>query len=452
MSLLRDGQEIGNTYVVERLLGEGAFAEVYRVQHRFLGRQAMKVFKAVGMTLEEIHETLGEAALLSKIGHPNIIRVFDANVLDVGDGTLGYFTMEYVPGGTLEGRWKSYRDQFMPVGEVVEILRQVCAGLSVAHSEDPPIIHRDIKPQNVLIGYDGGGMRVRVSDFGLAKRVNPLTLLTSAQGTLGFKPPEAFANMDSCAADVWALGTTLYLLLTDTLPYPALDERDIMDSRRFIGALRPPSMYNIRVDPALDAIVARCLALNPEDRYPNAAALLKDLNEWTPGEGGKKAALEASSTRTAKSALGRRVRSNRDAAASMVRRALRLSEAPGKLLEAADRSRYRTVERDLREAIDSRDPDVLRQRIEDCCMLALEVLRRRPEFWVAQFKKLVERKAEMRDQALAEQLIAQGRRAINNNDLPALQAVVRQLDSLLPTPPSPDGVTFDPRRTIRKGH
>ena len=85
-------------------------------------------------------------------------------------------------------------------------------------------------------------------------------------------------------------------------------------------------------------------------------------------------------------------------------------------------------------------------------MLALEVLRRRPEFWVAQFKKLVERKAEMRDQALAEQLIAQGRRAINNNDLPALQAVVRQLDSLLPTPPSPDGVTFDPRRTIRKGH
>jgi serine/threonine-protein kinase len=83
MRLLEEGQVIRETYEVERFLGEGAFAEVYRVQHRFLGRQAMKVFKRVGMSLDEIHEMLGEAILLSRINHPNIVRVFNADVLDI---------------------------------------------------------------------------------------------------------------------------------------------------------------------------------------------------------------------------------------------------------------------------------------------------------------------------------------------------------------------------------
>ena|SRR5947209_346103 len=104
MRLLEEGQTVRDTYEVERFLGEGAFAEVYRVKHRFLGRQAMKVFKRVGMNLEEIHEMLGEAILLSRIGHPNIVRVFDANVLEAAQGTCGYFTMENIPGGSCSGR------------------------------------------------------------------------------------------------------------------------------------------------------------------------------------------------------------------------------------------------------------------------------------------------------------------------------------------------------------
>jgi len=99
MALLEDGQTIRDTYEVERFLGEGAFAEVFRVKHRFLGRQAMKVFKRVGMTVPEIEDILGEAIMLSRIGHPNIVRVFDANVLDTEKGLCGYFTMENVPGG-----------------------------------------------------------------------------------------------------------------------------------------------------------------------------------------------------------------------------------------------------------------------------------------------------------------------------------------------------------------
>jgi len=134
MSLLQEEQIIRGTFEVERLLGEGAFAEVYRVKHRFLGRQAMKVFKMVGMTIEETEEMLGEALVLSRIGHPNIVRVFDANVTDTSRGICGFFTMEYVAGGSLERFWRSHGNRFVPVETAIDLIRQVCRGLAVCPS------------------------------------------------------------------------------------------------------------------------------------------------------------------------------------------------------------------------------------------------------------------------------------------------------------------------------
>ena len=335
MSILIEGQSVGSTYVVERFLGEGAFAEVYRVQHRFLGRQAMKVLKQRGMELSELEKTLSEAILLSKIGHPNIIRVFDANITTQGDSTIGYFTMEYVPGGSLDNYWKSYQDTFMPIKQAVDVLTQVCTGLTVAHSESPPIIHRDIKPQNILIGYNEAGMIARLADFGLAKQVNALTLLASCQGTLGFKPPESFKNMDSCAADVWAIGTTLYLLLTNVLPYPSLEDRDISDAHRFLNTLRPASLYNLNVDPLLDSIVNRCLARDPNCRYPNATVLLEDLNKWKQNSIAPNN-VRANPTEEAYKGSSERKEDIEVDLCKIVKNAIELSKHPGKLHIAAD--------------------------------------------------------------------------------------------------------------------
>ena len=337
MSLLKEGQKLRETYEVERFLGEGAFAEVYRVQHRFLGRQALKILKTPGMTIGEIEQMLGEALLLSRIGHPNIIRVFDANVLELPGGQYGFFTMEYVAGGSLDRFWRSYRDNLMPVEKAIEVMKQVCAGIAVAHAENPPVVHRDIKPQNILVGYDGAGLRVRVSDFGLAKRVNPLTLLVSAKGTLNFKPPESFENQDSPAADVWALGTTLYLLLTDTLPYPELDERDVADAKRFVRPLRPASVYNMAVDSSLDSILSRCLTRNPSERYPDASAMLEDLNRWHTGRPDMSSS-PTSSVQPGEGKIAMGMRSPTDAIPvhDMVRRALAMSKNPGSLMSAAD--------------------------------------------------------------------------------------------------------------------
>ncbi len=338
MTLLVEGQVIGKTYTVERFLGQGAFAEVYRVRHRFLGRQAMKVFKSTGMTMTEIEGLLEEAVLLSQIGHPNIIRVFDANVVDTEHGLCGFFTMEYIAGGSLEQFWKSFGMQLMPIETAVEVVRQATRGVTVAHSEKPPIIHRDIKPQNLMVGYEGDGLRVRVSDFGLAKRANPLTLMVSARGTRAFKAPETFKDFksDSCAGDVWALGCTLYLLTTDRFPYFDPNQMELVDSDSFDHPLTPASQLNINVDPRLDQIIARCLALDPHNRYPTARELLKDLEGWQPGMTPPKPSTGKSSSEPNKTVLGPVSSLNQEAAKKMVDQAKKLAKRADRLSEAAD--------------------------------------------------------------------------------------------------------------------
>lgn len=337
MAILEPGMVVRDTYEVERKLGEGAFAEVYRVQHKFLGRQAMKVFKAAGTTPEETERDLEEALLLSRIRHPNIVELFDANVVEVPTGRHGYFTMTYMPGGTLERRWRSYDHDLMPIAEVVDIAVQICRGLAVAHASDPPIVHRDIKPQNVLVRIEGKDqLSVRLSDFGLAKSVNPLTLLASARGTISFKPPEALDGLDSCAADIWSVGAMMYLLLTDQLPHPALSERDYHDPSRFLRPIRPPRVYNINVDPGLESIVFRCLAADPQDRYPDAGRLLSDLEEWEPGYAGSGSSVSASGISTKQDLTQGSPHDLKQEATDAIDRAHELARDPASLHAAAD--------------------------------------------------------------------------------------------------------------------
>lgn len=338
MPILTEGQKINETYEVERLLGEGAFAEVYRVKHRFLGRQAMKVFKTLGMTISEIETILGEALLLSRIGHPNIVRVFDANVANSKKGIFGYFTMEYVALGSLDKFWQSYANRIIPVDVTVEVTKQICLGLSVAHSETPPIIHRDIKPQNILVGYDGQGIRARVSDFGLAKHVNPLTLLASAKGTKIFKSPEVFkdSKMDSCSGDVWAIGCILYLLLTDRLPFAEIAETEFFEYSNFSAPIIPPSRLNLGVNSLLDKITLTALSIEPTKRYQNAAELLKELNRYKPSKQDKHNEVYSSSGETTKSALGEHTPVDESKASELLKEAIEISKFSNNLNEAAD--------------------------------------------------------------------------------------------------------------------
>ncbi|WP_159072325.1 serine/threonine-protein kinase [Streptomyces sp. CMB-StM0423] len=321
--LLTPGQRIHDGLVVDRRLGEGAFAEVYRVRHHVLGRQALKLFKHRASLAADLSR-LDEARILSTLGHPSIIRVFDAGTVDTADGPRGYFTMEYVAGGSLHQLVRSHGG-IVPVPQVTTVLRQVADGLSVAHGRRQPVVHRDLSLANVLVAYDESGLRVKVGDFGLARETDPVTRAASAQGTVAYMPPEVLIRGRgySAAGDVWALGTIVYHLLTNRFPYDADDPARAFSPGRFEQPLRPPGDFNDDADAALEWLVADMLRVDPAARPAMREVAERALSP------GQMAALPAEQPPEPPRAAD-------PPADEFVRAAIALSRIPGRLADAAD--------------------------------------------------------------------------------------------------------------------
>jgi len=165
-------------------------------------------------------------------------------------------------------------------------------------------------------------------------------LLATAAGTLTFKPPETFANTkaDSCAADVWALGVTFYLLLTDQLAFELDPDLGWSNKKAFEKELVPPSEWNVDVDRALDSIVLRCLELNPAKRFPSAKHLLDELDGWTKRTptGDRHPLRTSLSSSLNKSVLGVHSPGNEQEGNRLARIALKAAADEGRLLDAAD--------------------------------------------------------------------------------------------------------------------
>jgi eukaryotic-like serine/threonine-protein kinase len=274
--MLTEGSVVRGTYLVERYIGSGSFGDVYRVYQKFLDRrEAMKVFQECVMSELEIADLLHEALLLSKLDHPNIIRVFDANILDQTQGSHGYFTMEYIAGGTLEDYMN--KRYFVSQDEALKIIRQTCAGVAAAHNFEPRIIHRDLKPANILVDFKESGFTIKVSDFGLAE-VADKTGMARAAGSLLYEPPEAFNDVASFSGDVFAIGMIFYQLLTGRLPFKVKEDFDpknkmhlkdlLVESRRCKPS--DPSTVNDCVDPLIDTIVQKALEFDALKRYADA--------------------------------------------------------------------------------------------------------------------------------------------------------------------------------------
>ncbi|MFE0805243.1 protein kinase [Streptomyces sp. NPDC058812] len=320
-TLLIRAQRINSALVVDRRLGEGAFAEVYRVRHHILGWQALKIFKHVA-SLEATSRLFDEARILSTLGHPNIIRVFDAGTVQTSEGMRGYITMEYVAGGSLERLVDSHSGA-VPVGEAAAVLRQAAEGLAVAHERQHPIVHRDLSLANVLITYDESGLRVKVSDFGLAKETDPGTMAASAQGTVAYMPPEVLRRGTgySCAGDVWALGTIAYFLLTAHFPYNGGDPVQSFSLERFNQPLLPPSAFNDGVEPELDRLVADMLHVDVADRPATAREVAERAKALRPSAGVGPPSHGAAVERSVE---------------ERVRAVIELSRMPGRLADAAN--------------------------------------------------------------------------------------------------------------------
>jgi serine/threonine-protein kinase len=255
-----------------RKLGHGAMGRVFKARQISLERDvAVKVlYRHVAANRLFLQRFLREAKLMARLNHPNIVHCYGTGK---SQGRY-YLAMEYISGRTaLEWlmRLGKYR-----VGDALHVALACAHALHYAHTHG--LVHRDVKPDNVLIGKDG---RVKLADLGLARTLQDDMALTQTghgAGTPVYMAPEQARNAKHVdpRSDLYALGCMLYQLLTAHLPFPGSTVLDVVIAK-MEGHYVPAREYNPEVPPQLEAIIARLLARFPQDRYQSAAALIEDL-------------------------------------------------------------------------------------------------------------------------------------------------------------------------------
>ena len=271
------GTLIDNRYAVLDTLGEGGMARVYLARDNVLDRDvALKALRGQYAGDEGFVERFRrEAKNAAALNHPSIVQVYDQGRAE--DGTY-YMAMEYVPGGTLKDRIK--KEAPLEPNEAAGIASRVAEALEVAHGRD--IVHRDIKPQNVLLTASGDA---KVADFGIARAASSKTITETnlVLGTSAYMSPEQVrGDRAGPASDLYSLGVVLYEMLTGEQPYRA-DDPIATAMKHLDEPPRHPRVANPAVPEELDTLVAKLLSKRPEDRYASAAQLAEDLRRVRDG-------------------------------------------------------------------------------------------------------------------------------------------------------------------------
>jgi serine/threonine-protein kinase len=289
------GVEIAGRYRLDERLGAGGMSTVYRARDNVLERQV-----AVKILAEHLAEDDGfvarfrrEALAAAKLIHPNVVQVYDSG-LDP-EAHRHFIVMEYVEGPTVAQLMRE-RDR-LPVDRAADVAVQACAGLEYAHRHG--VIHRDVKPGNLIVNPDGV---VKLVDFGIAKAAEDshITKIGSVVGTAAYLSPERAQGDEATAtADVYSLGVVLYQMLSGRLPYETGSLTELA-MRQQEGAPEPLQVLNPDVPPELSRAVARSLAAAPEHRYATAAEFGEAIREGARGrDSAVTMLLETEATRVA---------------------------------------------------------------------------------------------------------------------------------------------------------
>ncbi len=278
MSHILKQKRIGGRYSLRDPLGRGGMAEVFLAHDEVLNRDvALKILREQYADDEGFVERFRrEAQSAASLNHPHMVHVYDWGRSE--DGAAYYMAMEYVPGGTLKDCILA--EGPLPARMAVQIASQIAEALEAAHARG--VVHRDVKPQNVLLTTSG---EAKVTDFGIAQAASATTTSRSGLilGTAGYMPPEQ-ANGGSVGpqSDLYSLGVVLYEMLTGEVPYEA-HTPGIVATKHLTELPRSPREANPEVPEEIDDLTLRLLAKSPADRYWSATELLGDLRRIREG-------------------------------------------------------------------------------------------------------------------------------------------------------------------------
>jgi eukaryotic-like serine/threonine-protein kinase len=265
------GEVLSDRYEVEELVGTGGMSSVFRAHDRLLDRKvALKVLHPQYSEDEEYVERFRrEARAVAALSHPNIVTVIDRGEHEGRQ----FIVFEYIDGENLKGLIQ--RRGPAPVTTALELAMQIARGLSFAHQQG--LVHRDVKPQNVLLNGDG---QAKVTDFGIARSLDVQHGMTQTGTVLGtsdyIAPEQAQGQRVDEHTDVYSLGVVLYEMLTTEVPFPG--ENFVAVAMRHINE-EPPSIRDKRPDvsPRFEAAVQRAMAKRPEDRFQTMADFCREL-------------------------------------------------------------------------------------------------------------------------------------------------------------------------------
>lgn len=266
--MIKPGMFISDRYEIIEKVGAGGMADVYKAKcHRLNRNVAIKVLKPEYSDDQTfVSKFRGEAQSAAGLSHPNIVNVYDVG----DDGNLHYIVMELVEGITL----KSFieRKGKLEIKEAVGIAIQIAQGMEAAHANH--IIHRDIKPQNIIISREG---KVKVTDFGIAKATSSNTITSNAIGSVHYISPEqARGGYSDEKSDIYSLGVTIYEMLIGKVPFEG-DNAVSVALLHIQGETTPLRQLDSTIPPSLEKIVQKCMQKKPERRYLSASELIQDL-------------------------------------------------------------------------------------------------------------------------------------------------------------------------------
>ncbi len=268
--MLTEGMYIADRYEIIGKIGAGGMSDVYKAKDLTLGR-----FVAIKVLKPEFSEDVGfvtkfrtEAQSAAALQHPNIVNIYDVG----SENGLHYIVMEYVEGITL----KTYIEKKgqLSFKEAVSIAIQVGRGIEAAHNNQ--IIHRDIKPQNIMISTEG---KVKVMDFGIARAASSNTISSDVMGSVHYSSPEQARNgfVDG-KSDIYSLGIVMYEMVTGRVPFDG-DTTVAVAIQHLQEEMVKPSVYAPNLPISMEKIILKCTQKNPDRRYENMSALLSDLRK-----------------------------------------------------------------------------------------------------------------------------------------------------------------------------